>query len=53
MAGAMRTIQLNYPSSGSTNVAPNQPLNLWCAAGNPSGGDGALSLWVTYKIVGL
>ena len=53
VAGAMRTIQPVYPLSGNTNIAPNKPLNLWCSTGNPSGGDGALTLWVTYKIVSL
>ena len=46
-----RTCPAYSAGTGTTNLAPGMPLNLWCSTGNPIGGTGSvLSVYVTYKI---
>lgn len=53
VAGQLRACVPYKPDTGESNIISNKNLNLWAPSGNPSGGDGALTIWLTYKIVSL
>ena len=53
VAGQFRACAPYKPNNGDSNIISNKNLNLWAPAGNPTGGDGALTIWLTYKVVSL